>query len=38
MLSESITMALDLGHEPDISALRAALRHELRNRESALND
>ncbi|MEJ1181875.1 hypothetical protein [Pseudarthrobacter sp. CCNWLW247] len=38
MLSERITMALDLGHEPDISALRAALRHELRNRESALND
>ena len=38
LLSERITMALDLGHEPHVSALRAAVRHELRNRESALND
>jgi len=38
MLSERITMALDLGKAPDVSALHAALRQELRNRESALND
>lgn len=38
MLSERITMALDLGREPNVSALHAAVLHELRNRESALND
>ncbi len=38
MLSERITLALDLGSEPRVSALHAALRVELRNRESALND
>ncbi|MDR7158003.1 hypothetical protein J2X42_000697 [Arthrobacter sp. BE255] len=38
MLSERVTLALDLGHEPHVSALRAAVRHELRIRESALND
>ena len=38
MLSERITMALDLGHESHVSALHAAVHHELRNRESALND
>lgn len=38
LLSERITLALDLGHQPHFSALHAAVRHELRNRESALND
>jgi hypothetical protein len=38
MLSERITLALDLGQEPHVSALHAAVRHELRNRDSALND
>ncbi len=38
LLSERITLALDLGHEPDVSALHAAVRHELRNRDAALND
>lgn len=37
-LSERITLALDLGHEPHVTALHAAVRHELRNRESALDD
>lgn len=38
LLSERITTALELGHEPHVSALHAAVRHELRHRESALND
>lgn len=38
LLSERITLALDLEHEPHVSALHAAVHHELRNRESELND
>jgi hypothetical protein len=38
LLSERITVALDLGQDPHVSALRAAVQHELRNRESTLND
>ncbi|MCU1516742.1 MAG: hypothetical protein JWQ75_1463 [Pseudarthrobacter sp.] len=38
LLSERVTLALELGQEPHVSALRAAVRSELRNRESALND
>lgn len=38
LLSERITLALDLGQEPHLSVLHAAVRQELRNRESALND
>ena len=38
LLSERITLALDLGQDPHVSALRAAVQHELRNRESRLND
>jgi len=38
LLSERITLALDLSQEPHLSVLHAAVRQELRNRESALND
>jgi hypothetical protein len=38
LLSERIILALDLVQEPQVSALHAAVRHELRNRESARND
>ena len=38
LLSERITLALDLGQDPHVSALRAAVQHELRNRESRRND
>jgi hypothetical protein len=38
LLSARIALALDLGQEPSVSALHAAVRQELRNRDSALND
>lgn len=38
MLSERISHAMEIGQQPQISALHAAIRDELRNRESALND
>ncbi|RAX46037.1 hypothetical protein DQ354_06610 [Arthrobacter sp. AQ5-06] len=38
LLSERIRMALDLSHEANITALHAAVRAELRNRETEPDD